>query len=83
LLDITVSGVQHSWLILTTSREGTKLEPANGGKVEDVRLRGRVPVGDPVIDHQLCRDGVGSAIIPEWEVHYDYLPYGSLVSPLK
>ncbi len=58
--------VQHSCLTLTTAREGTIWKLHKDGKVQEVRLRGRVSVGDPVIHHRLCLDGVGIAILPNW-----------------
>ena len=63
--------VQHACITMTTSREGTTWSLHKEGKVQEVRLRGRVSVGDPMIHHQLCRDGAGVAIIPEWEVRED------------
>jgi LysR family transcriptional regulator, regulator for bpeEF and oprC len=62
---------QHSCLTMTTVREGTIWRLSKGGKVEEVRLRGRVSVGDPVIHRQLCMDGVGIAILPDWLVRDD------------
>jgi LysR family transcriptional regulator, regulator for bpeEF and oprC len=62
---------QHSCLTMTTVREGTTWRLSKGGKVEEVRLRGRVSVGDPVIHRQLCIDGVGIAILPDWLVRDD------------
>ncbi len=62
---------QHSCLTMTTAREGTTWSLRKDDRVQEVRLRGRVSVGDPVIHHQLCIDGVGIAIIPEWEVLTD------------
>jgi DNA-binding transcriptional LysR family regulator len=56
--------VQHSCLTMTTAREGTSWRMSKGGKVDEVRLRGRVSVDDPVIHRQLCLDGVGSRFCP-------------------
>jgi DNA-binding transcriptional LysR family regulator len=58
--------VQHSCLTLTTTREGTIWKLHKEDKVQEVRLQGRVSVGDPVIHHRLCADGVGIAILPNW-----------------
>ena len=63
--------VKHSCLTMTTARGGTTWSLYKDGKVHEVRLRGRVSVGDPMIHHQLCRAGVGVAAIPEWEVQQD------------
>jgi LysR family transcriptional regulator, regulator for bpeEF and oprC len=62
---------QHSCLTMVTTREGTNWRLSKGGKVEEIRLRGRVSVGDPVIHRQLCTDGVGIAILPDWLVRDD------------
>jgi DNA-binding transcriptional LysR family regulator len=62
---------QHSCLTMTTAREGTNWCLSKGGKAEEVQLRGRVSVGDPVIHRQLCMDGVGIAILPDWLVRDD------------
>jgi DNA-binding transcriptional LysR family regulator len=62
---------QHSCLTMTTVREGTIWCLSKGGKVDEVRLRGRVSVGDPVVHRQLCVDGVGIAILPDWLVRDD------------
>ena len=61
--------VQHACLTLTATRAGTTWKLHKDGKVQDVRLRGRVSVGDPVIHHRLCLDGAGIAILPNWLVH--------------
>jgi DNA-binding transcriptional LysR family regulator len=63
--------IKHSCLTMTAVRGGTSWHLSKSGKVQEVRLRGRVVVGDPMIHHQLCRDGAGVAAIPEWEVHED------------
>lgn len=59
--------LQHSCLTLTATREGASwpLRKA-GGKVQEIRVRGRIAIGDPVIHLQLCLDGVGIAILPHW-----------------
>ena len=61
----------HSCLTSTSSREGTTWSLFRNRKVQQIRLRGRVSVGDPVIHHRLCLDGAGVALIPEWEVRAD------------
>jgi LysR family transcriptional regulator, regulator for bpeEF and oprC len=58
--------LQHSNLTLTAAREGTNWRVCKDGKFQEIRLRGRVAVGDPVIHHRLCVDGVGVAILPNW-----------------
>ena len=58
--------VQHSCLTHTASREGTTWILNKGGKVQEVRLRGRVAIGDPLIHQRLCVDGAGIAILPYW-----------------
>ncbi len=60
--------VQHSCITLTAAREGSSWKLHKDGKVQEVRLRGRVSVGDPVIHHRLCLDGAGIAILPNWLV---------------
>jgi DNA-binding transcriptional LysR family regulator len=58
---------QHSCLTLTAMREGTRWTlQRNGGKVHEIRVRGRITIGDPVIHLRLCLDGVGVAILPQW-----------------
>ncbi len=57
---------QHSCLTLTASREGTKWTLHKGGRTQEVRLRGRIAIGDPLIHQRLCIDGVGIAILPNW-----------------
>ena len=59
---------QHSCLTLSGAREGTTWILYKEGKAQEVRLRARVAVGDPVIHHRLCLDGVGVAILPNWLV---------------
>jgi LysR family transcriptional regulator for bpeEF and oprC len=60
--------VQHSCLTLTSSHDGTIWKLLKDGRLHEVRLRGRVSVGDPVIHHRLCLDGAGIAILPNWLV---------------
>jgi DNA-binding transcriptional LysR family regulator len=62
---------KHSCITMTTAHGGTTWNLYKEGKAQEVRLRGRVSVGDPIVHHQLCRDGVGVATIPEWEVRED------------
>ncbi len=57
---------RHSCLTLTASREGTKWTLHKDGKVQEIRLRGRIAVGDPLIHQRLCLDGAGIAILPGW-----------------
>ena len=57
---------QHSCLTLTASREGTNWTLHKGGKIQEVRLRGRIAIGDPLIHQRLCLDGAGIAILPTW-----------------
>ena len=59
---------QHSCLTLTSSREGTIWKLQKETKVQEIRLRGRVSIGDPVVHHRLCLDGAGIAILPNWLV---------------
>lgn len=61
----------HSCLTLTTTRAGTTWRLHNQSRLDEVRLRGRVSVGDPLIHQQLCLDGAGIAVIPEWAVRGD------------
>ncbi len=63
--------LQHSCLTLASAREGTSWKLYKGGKAQEVRLRGRVSVGDPVIHHRLCLDGAGVAILPDWLLQHD------------
>jgi DNA-binding transcriptional LysR family regulator len=59
--------LQHSCLALTATREGASWRlQKHGGKVQEVRVRGRIAIGDPVIHLRLCLDGVGVAILPHW-----------------
>lgn len=58
---------QHSCLTLTAAREGTTWTLHNkSDKTQEIRVRGRVAIGDPVIHLRLCLDGVGIAILPHW-----------------
>lgn len=57
---------EHSCITLTAEREGTKWNLQKDGKIQELRLRGRVSVGDPVVHRQLCLDGVGIAVLPNW-----------------
>jgi LysR family transcriptional regulator for bpeEF and oprC len=62
--------LQHSCLTLTAMREGTSWSlQKSGGKVQEIRVRGRIAIGDPVIHLRLCLDGVGVAILPQWLTH--------------
>jgi DNA-binding transcriptional LysR family regulator len=59
--------LQHSCLTLTTTHEGASWNlQKNGGKTQEIRVRGRIAIGDPVIHLRLCLDGVGIAILPHW-----------------
>jgi DNA-binding transcriptional LysR family regulator len=62
---------KHSCITMNAARGPTTWTLHNNGKVQEVRVRGRVSIGDPMVHHQLCRDGVGVAAIPEWEVRED------------
>jgi len=62
---------RHSCLTLTTAREGTKWSLHKDSKVQEIRLHGKVSVGDPVIHHRLCLDSVGVAVLPNWLAHDD------------
>jgi DNA-binding transcriptional LysR family regulator len=57
---------QHACLTMSTEHEGTTWTLRKGGRVEEVRLRGRVSVGDPFVHHQLCLDDAGIAVLPYW-----------------
>jgi len=59
---------QHSCLTITTSHQGVTWVLHKGSSIEEVRLHGRATVGDPGILAQLCHDGAGVAILPEWIV---------------
>ena len=58
--------LQHSCLTLKADRAGTTWTLHRDDSVQEIRLSGRVSVGDPVIHHRLCLDGVGIAILPDW-----------------
>jgi DNA-binding transcriptional LysR family regulator len=60
---------QHSCLTLTAARDGAKWNLHKEGKIQEVRLRGRVSIGDPVIHRRLCLDGVGIAVLPNWLIN--------------
>jgi DNA-binding transcriptional LysR family regulator len=59
--------LQHSCLTLTATREGASwtLQKA-GGKAQEIRVRSRIAIGDPVVQLRLCLDGVGLAVLPHW-----------------
>lgn len=63
--------LQHSCLTLATTGEGTNWLLRKDKTVQEVRLRGKVVVGDPSVHHRLCLDGIGVSILPHWEVHVD------------
>ncbi len=58
--------LQHSCLTLTATREGASWSLQRNGKVQQIRVRDRIAIGDPVIHLRLCLDGVGVAILPHW-----------------
>lgn len=58
--------LQHSCLTLTAAREGASWNVQKNGKEQEIRLRSRIAIGDPVIHLRLCIDGVGIAILPNW-----------------
>ncbi len=59
--------LQHACLTLTATREDAKWTlQRSGGKAQEIRVRSRISIGDPVIHLQLCLDGVGVAILPHW-----------------
>ncbi len=59
--------LQHSCLTLTATREGTSWSlQKTGGKIQEIRIRGRIAIGDPAIHLRLCLDGAGIAILPKW-----------------
>lgn len=58
--------LQHSCLMLTAAREGTIWKLHKDDRAEEIRLRSRIAIGDPVVHLQLCADGVGVAILPDW-----------------
>lgn len=59
--------LKHSCLTLTASHEGASwtLQKA-AGKAQEIRVRSRIAIGDPVIHLRLCLDGLGIAILPKW-----------------
>jgi DNA-binding transcriptional LysR family regulator len=59
---------EHSCITLTAEREGTKWNLQKDGKIQELRLRGKVTVGDPAVHRRLCLDGVGIAVLPNWLV---------------
>ncbi len=59
---------QHSCLMIATGHQGATWVLHKDSSVQEVRLRGRATVGDPGILAQLCKDGAGVAILPEWIV---------------
>lgn len=58
--------LEHSCLTLTALREGIIWKLHHDGKTKEIRLRSRISVGDPVVQLQLCADGAGVAILPNW-----------------
>jgi len=60
---------QHSCVTLTSASNGTTWTLYKDGKAREVRLRGRIAIGDPVIHKRLCLDAVGIAILPNWLAH--------------
>ena len=59
---------QHACITLSSSREGTRWTLYKDGKVQEIRLRPRVAIGDPVVHQRLCLDAAGIAILPNWLV---------------
>lgn len=57
---------QHSCLTLTAEREGTSWKLQRNGKAQEIRLRGRISIGDPAVHLRLCIDSLGIAILPKW-----------------
>jgi DNA-binding transcriptional LysR family regulator len=57
---------ENSCITLTAEREGTKWNLQKDGEVQEIRLRGRVAIGDPTVHRRLCLDGAGIAILPNW-----------------
>ncbi len=57
---------QHSCLTLTGARDRTTWTLHKDGKAQEVRILGRIAIGDPLIHLRLCVDGVGIAILPNW-----------------
>jgi DNA-binding transcriptional LysR family regulator len=59
--------LQHSCLTLTATREGANWSLQKGaGKVQEIRVRSRIAIGDPVVHLRLCLDGAGIAVLPHW-----------------
>ena len=58
--------LQHSCLTLTAARKGASWTLQKNGKAQEIRLRSRIAIGDPVVHLRLCMDGVGIAILPNW-----------------
>lgn len=58
--------LQHSCLTLTAAREGANWDLQKDGKAQEIRLRSRIAIGDPVVHLRLCMDGVGIAVLPKW-----------------
>ena len=73
--------LQHSCITLTTAREGTCWVMHKDGVTQEIRLRGKIAIGDPVIHLRLCLDGVGIAILPDW-VAIDQVRKGRIVRVL-
>jgi DNA-binding transcriptional LysR family regulator len=60
---------QHSCLTAKDSSDGMMTWHLwKDNKEYEVRVRGRVSVGDPIVQHRLCVDGAGVAILPKWLV---------------
>jgi DNA-binding transcriptional LysR family regulator len=57
---------QHSCVMLSGVRDGASWKLYRDGKAQDIRLRGRVSIGDPASQLRLCLDGVGVTILPHW-----------------
>ena len=73
--------LQHSCITLTTAREGTSWVMHKDGVTQEIRLRGKIAIGDPIIHLRLCLDGVGIAILPNW-VAIDQVRKGRIVRVL-
>ena len=73
--------MQHSCITLTGSREGTSWVMHKDGAAQEIRLRGKIAVGDPMIHLRLCLDGAGIAILPNW-IAVDQVLKGKLVRVL-
>ena len=72
---------RHSCLTLTATREETTWTLERRGRKEEIRVRGRVVVGDPEIQLRLCVDSLGIAILSE-HVAKEATPESSLVRVL-